>query len=381
MDKHKKKIIKTLSYLYLILFPFGQLIRINVGFPIHPIEVVSVFSFIYLLRKNFKSLPIWIKNFSLVAIFSYLLSFSFFSTENLITGGFYLVRLFGFAGLFMLFSKFIKLEGKKKTVNLLLGSLMSVLVFGFIQYLFFPNLKPLEIFGWDDHLFRLTGTFFDPGFTGLLLIFGLILSKYHKIQTSTLKRHLIPLFFILGILLTYSRASFLSLIIVLIYTLIRRSNYKKIAGVLVVFAFLIFLLPKPGGEGVNILRTASINSRIENYVQTIEIIKEYPVFGVGFNNLCIARYKFLGDFRTNSNACSGSDSSLLLVLATTGVVGLFIFVHSMYKDVKNTKKGKYKSILIEMLIALFVSSLFVNSLFYPWIIGVIIIIQTLNTKV
>jgi len=322
---------------------------------------------------------VWIKDFSLIALFSYLFSFSIFPPDKLVVGGLYLVRLIGFAGLFMLFNEFVKTNGKKHTLILLLGSLVSVLVFGIFQYLFFPNLKPLQIFGWDDHLFRLTSTFFDPGFTGLLLVNGYILGKYCVPQKSTFRRRLVLFVFILGVLLTYSRASYLALTAVFIYPLLKKANYKKILGVLTSLVILIFLLPKPAGEGVNLLRTASISSRVENYTQTLEIVKKYPVFGIGFNNLCAARSKFLGDFRTNSNACSGSDSSLLFVLATTGVVGLVIFLYSMYKDVNTLKRGKNKNMLTEMLIALFISSLFVNSLFYPWIIGVIIIVQTINS--
>ena len=70
-----------------------------------------------------------------------------------------------------------------------------------------------------------------------------------------------------------------------------------------------------------------------------------------------------------SNACGGSDSSFLLVLTTTGVVGLIIFINTIYIFSKIIGDTKYKKVLVSVSMALFVHSFFANSLFYPWIMG------------
>ncbi len=53
-----------------------------------------------------------------------------------------------FVGVFRLVSK------NKKLTNLLVRSLIGlgifVAIFGWIQYLFYPDLRPLYLIGWDD---------------------------------------------------------------------------------------------------------------------------------------------------------------------------------------------------------------------------------------
>ena len=87
---------------------------------------------------------------------------------------------------------------------------LSFALCGLFQYFLFPDTRFLENLGWDDHYYRLIGTWFDPAFTALCLVFGLI----YVFFTSLLKK--IPVwflffnFFLLGValLFTYSRSAF-----------------------------------------------------------------------------------------------------------------------------------------------------------------------------
>ena len=42
-----------------------------------------------------------------------------------------------------------------------------------------------------------------------------------------------------------------------------------------------FMLPRPGGEGVRLGRTASTLARVDNFRESLEIFTNNPVFGVG----------------------------------------------------------------------------------------------------
>ena len=146
-----------------------------------------------------------------------------------------------------------------------------------------------------------------------------------------------------------------------------------------------------GGEGVKLLRTASVISRSEYLGNAITIFRDNPILGVGFNSYRYAqhRYGFIDDISLKtSHAGAGTDNSFLLVLATTGVVGLAFYIYMWFKILKSyhpkqvfgsdemlkrvqhdTKKESFqKTISITIIassIGLFANSFFINSLFYP----------------
>lgn len=145
------------------------------------------------------------------------------------------------------------------------------------------------------------------------------------------------------------------------------------------FAVSIFILPKPAGEGVNLARTYSISSRLQNYQETFRIFEKSPLFGVGFDNLCLARRAYLGVDQSRSHACSGSDSSLLLILVTTGIIGFIMFVSVIVGTYQLIiKTNVYAQVLIVSGVALFIHSLFTNSIFYPWIMVYFAILLSLQ---
>lgn len=182
----------------------------------------------------------------------------------------------------------------------------------------------------------------------------------------------------LAIILTFSRAGYITLLFALIYTYKR--YYKKIILVALVILSIILIVPKPRSSGVELLRTFSIVSRINNYSETVGIFSSNPLFGVGFNNICEYRLKYLNTNNIVSHSCSGSDSSLLLLLATSGVVGLMTFLYGIYKGYRTTANDHYGDLLSIIFIVVLVSSFFNNSLFYNFIMGILAILLGLTKK-
>ena len=111
------------------------------------------------------------------------------------------------------------------------------------------------------------------------------------------------------------------------------------------------------GEGVKLERTYSVWARAESWKTAWNIFSQNPILGVGFNT-----YRYAQGASADSHAGAGVDSSLLLVLATTGIVGFVIYL----KYLKYLwKLGENDLVLSASLVALFVHSLFLNSQFYP----------------
>jgi len=99
------------------------------------------------------------------------------------------------------------------------------------------------------------------------------------------------------------------------------------------------------------------------------------MIGVGYNAFGPAkvRYGFVQDLASQSS--QGADSSLLLVLATTGVVGaglylgfwgfLFLEAYALWHTAKETFTRGLGLALLGIIPAYLVHSQFVNGLFYP----------------
>jgi hypothetical protein len=367
---------RFLVLLYLTLFPFGQLLRldnvlggINYG---NLTDVLVMFTLpLYFVKNAVKpTIDTQIKYFLVVCLFSLIISFGIYRPGQIFYGSMYFIRLCSYYTFSILVYNLIKQKSLKSGFifkSLILISFVSAII-GFYQYLIIPNLVLLKYLNWDDHLNRLVGTYFDPGFTGIILIFGTILSLYGYIRDGR-KIYLFYFFIlILGILLTYSRASYLALIIVLSFSIILHKMSKmKITYLLIFFSlFVLLFIPNTGSEGTNLIRTTSISARLKDYSQTIQIISKYPLFGVGFNNLCIERKVFY-NYDEKSHACSGSVSSILFILATTGVIGFMGFINIIITLYKMVNINKY--LIWSIILALLIHSLFTQSIFYSFVMG------------
>ncbi len=354
---------QIILFAFLILFPFGQIIKIG---QINPIDIIVGLGAFWAIIKRYQY-PKYFNDFLLAAIFSYLLSIFIFKNSQVYIGLLYLVRLAAYFYFYIFLTNF---KDRKLLLNSLLSLSLFSALFGWIQYFHYPDLTSLKYLGWDDHLYRLAGTFLDPGFTSLIIVFGGIISFVKK-------KHLLTAFFALTLAFTYARAGYAAFVVSLFLASLIFKKFKAFLITLSFFLIVVTLLPKPAGQGVNLARTYSISSRIENYKETLAIFKKSPVFGVGFNNLCLARKIYLNEVNLSSHSCSGSDSSLLLILATTGIVGFMIFSASALKILFNLKRGFYAKTFLVIFSAVFVHSLFVNSLFYPWVMGYLAISASL----
>jgi O-antigen ligase len=139
-------------------------------------------------------------------------------------------------------------------------------------------------------------------------------------------------------------------------------------------------LPRPQSSGVELERIYSISSRFVDYSKTIKIWKTSPLLGVGYNNLCLLKQLHFGETSFKSHSCSGSDSSILLILATTGFVGFFLFIDLIGRMYKYRARGVYGDIFYISIVAVLVHSMFVNSLFYPWVMGWLALLGGMSVK-
>lgn len=325
-------------YFLFFLFSLGQIGRLsffNQQINLYLYEILLLGFFIYLFNK-YKLKPFiqknskWLFYFPFTLFLSYLLTANQYSVGQNLIALLYLLRI-SFYFVLMIYLRYY--SSKQKDINEyikpgLLLFFIFTLITSFIQYFLYPNLRNLSYLGWDPHLFRIFGVFFDTSISSA--IFGMIIlyviHEFNNFSFSKMSRWLLIITFsVLGIL-TYSRGFYISIIITLIYYLIKNKKIKYLLFIFLLFITSLVTVPKPFGEGVNLLRTYSIESRFKQNQEGIRLWFKNPIFGIGYNQLKSIRQN-LSKVPTHSE--SAYPSSFVTVLATSGVIGLFFFIMAL----------------------------------------------------
>lgn len=373
-----------LVYLIIFLLPLGQLGRISlstgVNLYLHDIAVVVLLltgASILISKRQSVTLPSLGKPilvFSAATVVSLVSALFSHPARDVLIGSLYLWRWLAYAGVYILLEqrKLISAQAKKSIRLTLIAVGFIAAVLGLIQYILLPDTRFLLGLNWDEHYYRLIGTWFDPGFTGIMFVLSILLIVVnHRQQVANFKKisisHVLLVLSFVALMLTYSRASYISLLVGLAAVSFLRKNSKVLfVGIFSVLITAV-LLPRPGGEGVKLERTQSVVNRIQNTSQAIQIMRLKPIFGVGFNLL---RYEkrnlgILGSDWRRSHSGAGLDNSFLFVLATTGVIGILSYLWLLKSQL--SLSFKHNPVAFASLIAVIVHSGFNNTLFYPWV--------------
>lgn len=369
------KIRKIIFYLLLAVFPFGQLFRFQLPFfpasvRFQPIDILSFIFVLVSLKKIFPLSSFFKKMavFGIVASLSLTVNLFRLSFSDFLPALFYLLRLWNYFLFFSAMEKFLKTE-KVFIFKFLLCEGIIISIFALAQYVFLPDMRFLYKFGWDDHYFRALGTFLDPGFLGILISLSLI------VFLINFPNNIFVLgFFLLTIALTFSRMAYLSLSLGLFIYFLLKKKFAFLGILMSVFIIFILLSPKPGGEGVDLLRKNSLFSRFDNYSQALSIAKDNLLIGVGFNayRFTQRKYGYIGEENwLTTNSGGGADNSFLFVLATTGIIGLVSFLYwwgGIFKQSYSLffKSKSAQTVFISISLISF-ASFFSNVIFYPWI--------------
>ncbi|MEK7127626.1 MAG: O-antigen ligase family protein [Patescibacteria group bacterium] len=336
---------KILVFLLFITFPLGQVLRwefLGGQVVLRPNDLIALIlgglGLFKISGPLKKPLLLW----SGAMVLSLVVNIFNYTPTQLLVSASYIMRFILYSGLYFVF-KDIKLNK-----NIFVYICLVIAILGFVQYLFIPDVSFLAQFDWDPHYYRLISTFLDPGFTGAILVLGVILAK-NKIIKS---------FLYLAMAFTYSRTSFLMFLVC--YAVI--AFYKKSAKIFVVactvMILTLILLPRTFGDGTKLSRETSTWARIENWQTSLQIFSHSPLFGIGYDS-----YRYVTKASLSSHAGAGADSSILLVLATTGIIGLLAYLNLL----KTIWKLNTNFIFRASFTGIIVASFFNNTLFYPFI--------------
>lgn len=329
--------------------------------------------------------------FTIVALVTLVSQFGVLRPLESVVATFYLVRwiIYLLAGIVVYNMLDHKIITKKAIVAAFLLSGIIISLIGYIQLVVFPDFGELDpTLGWDPHKNRLTSTFFDPNFVGgyLNLCLILVINELFSKDTKFLRLNLFFIGFILlaALFLTFSRSSWgMFALIILIFGVFKS---RKLLLLALILAFLTyFTVPRVQTRLSGITDPAdSAHFRLISWKNTWEIAKDNLFLGVGFNAFRYAQkdYGFLDIETVESHSGAGSDSSFLLVLATTGIIGFIIFIFAYFYPIVDSflNRNRYSILIIASLLGLLLHSQFVNSLFYPQILYMYIIIMGFSSR-
>ncbi len=267
-------------------------------------------------------------------------------------------------------------------------ALMGVLGIG--QYLLLPDTRILAELGWDDHLSRAFGTLFDPTFYGCITALGSIWFFYHGL----LEKKKLTVYFwqggfallLLTTTLSFSRASYIAYVagfLILAWFL----RHRRVLLAIPLLVMALFLVPKDGGgEGQKLLRTRSIEQRLDHAeYQTQNWTTTEIIFGRGWNFQESQERRSEGFSKEyqiqtvpetikQSNA-QLADSLYLQILLGSGAVGLGLFLLTLLSWWSSQEIIGKASIF-----AVAVHSLASPGFFYPWILLILIVISSTSRK-
>jgi len=369
--------------IFFIFLGFGEVLRINLSLQVSSglidlVILVIIFIWLFFIKKNNYELGKAFLIFFIFALISLLINILNYTGNQLLISSMYLVRFTFYASLYFVFVDIGRIY-KSVIPKLMFFSGLIFLLVGLFQFFLFKDLRQFYYLGWDLHLNRLFSTFFDPNFAGAFLVLILIFSFILKDIIFPKDWKIVPYIFLiinfLAIILTYSRGAYLMLFIsILAYSFIT-GKWKILIG-FVVSLILIFIIlsPKFELESTNLLRTASIEKRLESTNTAISIWRDSPM-GVGFNTYRYARESFDNNANSKgnrmSNAGAGVDNSFVFVLVTAGILGFLSYAYLIFKILKlgyrNMHKNKYAMVLIISAIGLVANSFTLNSLFYSFL--------------
>lgn len=369
-------------FIYLLSFflSLGQLERISfldqhVNIYLHEVILLLIIIFYILtvilikktkLGKKLTTIEKAIVIFLSILLLSFINGFSQFTFSQNIVGFLYFGRVCMYFLFFFALTHWNSQNNEQSQKMIRKGIIIFAtltIIFSYLQYFLYPNLRNLSYLGWDSHYYRVFGLFFDTSTAGMIyLLLYLWLDNQNMRCKGVVKTSILIL-----ILLTYSRITYVTFLLSQLYSFIFHQFSQKKLVIIILFFMGIFLIPRPAGEGGKLSRTYTISARINNYKEGLLLWAKRPFLGYGYNRLRYIR----GEKNMNHDGASFS-SSYLTILVSSGVMGLLGLLFLFYSLFRHaSRKGKILIFVIAF------SSLFDNIFLNNFVMTIFFILFTI----
>jgi O-antigen ligase len=292
-----------------------------------------------------------------------LIVISFLNTQNQTKSGTIIFFVFFFSHI-LLFDLFAKRISKDQVLKGILDGLIVLSLIQFILAICFPLLKMINV----TTLFHSSGiegatrfgtrvgaigTFIHPGNLGLFLIMAnsFFFAAYLKGYKKKIFKYIL-LINVLTLFLTFSRTTYLGLILALSLIYIYHKNAQK--KIITLGNFFKYLLPttvfliwlifaSPLSE--SFLKTDSsdqLNNRLIHYFMAYNALNESPLLGIGINahvELFMNKLSLSNSITLEEFFISNPVHNIhLIILIETGIVGFILWLFFIFNSFSKSKE-------------------------------------------
>ncbi|MEW6557418.1 MAG: O-antigen ligase family protein [Elusimicrobiota bacterium] len=322
-------------FLSVFLIPFNILNIIVAGVPFHYVYIggfsTLLVSVIYIQKPRLTVFNRWLIFVVFGFSLSLLTSVDRIDTVRILTG-------FITKGIFVAFISERILQNKTKTtVKILISCAVLIALLGIIEFFFGWNVYPKPV---DYPSFVITSTVGNPLVLAAYLILFLPLSVWYWEN----KRNIITFlsFFVItvGSIISFSRSGWFALFFAGVVYCLKKNflkiiikNWVYLISFVVFLGLIFFLMPKDAKDFFNykfnskMFASKSFEHRLKSYITTKNILKDYPLFGVGFGNYPKVHEKYMVEGVHKETPTP--DNIYLRFLCDNGIVGgsvFFVFI-------------------------------------------------------
>ncbi len=365
-----------LVYILTFCLLLGQITYINLGsgirfYLVEPLLLLFIAVCIYQsglapLKKlaRYKLLVVW---FIWIFIGWLLSGISNGMTSN-IQSALYVIRLLVFVGASSYLAQ-IQLKDKPRLL------LYAIPVLCLAQYIFLPDLRFLQQYGWDPHMYRAVGLILDPPVVGSVLgilwtglLMRLDVSNHKIIKAPQIDILLLAILFV-SLILLYSRSTYISLLLVTSIYLVSKRKWVYF-GVFIGFTLLaIRLAPLTIPTTMNLEsskldRSSTTISRMTEIQEGLATWQTSPLLGIGYGRVSEykSRLSVYGTTLLDNHAKSAFHSFWITQLASTGIVGLVILLFLLFRLML------WRSELLYPILWVSIIGVFDNVVFHPLVL-------------
>ncbi len=325
----------------------------------------------------------------------------------------YLIRFFSILVLGWATADMVKnISQKEEEVELNIYNILNkifwivgiIIFMGYLQFYIMPDIGKFSTAGgFDPHIGRLLGTWMDPNFIGGLLAFiipviiGVFYEKKSEKNVSQ-KALIFLIIFVLFLLyadfLTFSRSGYVALVLGMLFFFLLRDPKIILLGI-IVMTFGVLSNDRAKTRVTDLMGTlssvllretdevdATAKLRVVSWQKSFSLWGKFPILGVGYNTY---RYKAAeeGIVDEEDFSAGGSDSTILTILVTTGILGFLAFLYFYFSlwfgnliRYFKTQNTLYLG-FVAGISGLFIHSIFVNSFLFPLIFMPVMVVAGL----
>ncbi len=238
-----------------------------------------------------------------------------------------------YMALFFAVVEFVNRDRIKMFVNVVILTASVSAVYGVLQHFGIDPYNWTITFGFGT---RSASTFGHPSFFGAYLVMTLPLVLYGVLQGNKWMYPVAGLL-IYAMFLSKTRSAFVGMIVALVYFFVlyrHKISYKVIGLVLAVIIGLSFVMPHSpvkrfGYDLKNWKPSGTIGYRLRIGMTCLDIIRDYPIFGVGMD--CLGT-KYATYYETRyEEKCKGNNNrahnAILSILVEQGIIGLLAWLY------------------------------------------------------